>query len=158
MKKALFAFLVVSMGIFIYQSAAASIADDTITIKGVFTDVTRPVIKFKTDDGIEYQVHAGPYWYWEENKYTLQVNSSAEITGKKESGLNEIYAFTIIQDGKTIKLVDDNNNPLWWKSGSGNKRYDCPGNRRGNGNGRCDGNGKCDGSGLRNGTGDCWRK
>lgn len=152
LKRAVFAFLVVSIGIFIYQSAIAANADDTITLKGVFTDVTRPVVKFKTDDGTDYQVHVGPYWYWEENKYIIQVNSNAEIFGKKEPGLNEIYAFSIIQDGKTIKLVDDNNNPLWWKSGTGNKRNDCPGNKRGKGNGRCDG------SGPRNGTGDCWRK
>lgn len=155
LKRAVFAFLVVSIGIFIYQSAIAASADDNVTIKGVFTDVTRPVVKFKTDDGTEYQVHVGPYWFWDENKYSLQVNSNAEVFGKKESGSNEIYAFTIMQDGKTIKLVDDNNNPLWWKSGTGNNkgRNDCYGNRKGRGNGR----GPCNGTGPRDGTGSCWR-
>lgn len=142
-KNALFVFIVLSIGIFIYQSAIAANADDTITIKGVFTDVTRPVVKLKTDDWTEYLVHVGPYWYWEENKYSLQLNSNAEISGKKVSGANEIYAYSVTQDGNTIKLVDENNNPLWWNSKKGNGRNDGWGCRFGRGNGQCDRTGNC---------------
>jgi len=118
----------------------SQVMDDKVTVTGTFTNLTRPNVTLKTDDGTEYLIHIGPVWFWDENKYSINSNSAAEIYGKLESDKKEIYAYTIKQDGATIKLADDNGNPLWWNNGKGKNR----GNEWGRGPG--DGNGYKDGS------------
>ena len=104
------------------SSLAAYGTDDMVTVKGSFTNVTRPNITLKAEDGNDYLIHLGPIWYWEDNNYSLTLNSNVEIYGKLEPGKKEIYAYSIIVDGKTIKLVDDSGNPLWWNDGKGKNR------------------------------------
>ena len=142
MKKTKFIML---LAIIVFAAITAfSIQDDKVTVSGTFTDITRPNITLKADDGNEYLIHIGPIWYWNENKYSINSNSSAEIYGKLETGKKEIYAYTIKQDGVTINLADENGNPVWWKDGQGKNRNDNWGQGRGNGyrDGSC-GNCRC---------------
>jgi hypothetical protein len=121
-------------GLFIYQTAFA-VSTDVVTVKGTFTNITRPNVTLKTSEGTEYLIHLGPYWYWEDNGYSITLNSEAEVYGRLEQG-NEIYAYKITQEGRTIQLVDDSNNPLWWQTKKGKGKGWSMGSGRGMGNGR----------------------
>ncbi len=123
--------------LFVKASYFSAAPNDIVTVKGEFTSITRPDVTLKDNSGTEYKIHLGPYWYWDDNGYSVSLSAETEIYGKLASGTNEIYAYTITQNGKTIKLVDDNNNPLWWNSGKG----------RGDGNGWGMGNKNCPGYG-----------
>jgi hypothetical protein len=116
------------------------------TITGTITSVDHPVAKFKADDGTEYDLRMGPYWYWQNNNYSLK-NASATIKGEigTKNGINEIYPSEIEQNGTTIKLTDDKGYPLW----SGGEKGCC----KGKGYGWKKGNGK-----GWNGKGQCWRR
>ena len=99
---------------------------DIKTIKGTITSVDHPIAKLKAEDGKEYTVYMGPYWYWEENNYSLSIDKAAEIKGEIQG--NEIYPFNISQDEKNIILTDENGSPNWSNS-------DCP--YKGWGRGNC---------------------
>ena len=139
-KITLFALLTV-VCIFAFKASFADATDDVITVKGVFTNITRPNVTLKSVDGTDYTIHLGPYWYWDDNNYSISLNSDAEIYGKLESGTKDIYAYKITQNDKAIKLVDDDNNPLWWNSNGGKHK----GNRDGWGRGNGKGMGYCNG-------------
>lgn len=104
--------------------------DNIKTISGTITSIDHPVAKFKADDGTEYDLRMGPYWYWQNNNYSL-TNTNATVKGEisTKNGVNEIYPFEIEQNGTKIKLADENGLPLWSKGGKGrNKGYGkgCP--------------------------------
>ena len=90
------------------------------TISGTITSIDHPVAKFKADDGTVYDLRMGPYWYWQNNNYSLTA-TYATVKGEIESknGVNEIYPSEIEQSGSTIKLADDKGFPLWSKGGKG---------------------------------------
>lgn len=110
--------------------------DNIKTITGTITSVDHPIAKFKADDGTEYDLRMGPYWYWQNNKYTL-TNTSATVKGevKTVNGNNEIYPSEIEQSGSTIKLTDDKGLPLWSKGGKGWNKGNGKGWKKGNGKG-----------------------
>ncbi|MCX7832723.1 MAG: hypothetical protein N2490_00725 [Ignavibacteria bacterium] len=91
--------------------------DDVKELNGTIISVNHPIAIFKADDGTEYEVRMGPYWYWIDNNYKLEVNTTATIKGEVNSKYNEIYPFEIIQSGNTIKLADENGLPLWSRGG-----------------------------------------
>ena len=97
--------------------------DNIQNIEGTVNSVDHPYAIFKDDNGNEYQVHLGPFWYWDQNQYQLQHNVRARIKGevKQNQGLNEFYPWEIEQDGKTMKFADDNGVPNW--SGDKGKGY-----------------------------------
>ena len=112
--------------------------DDVKTISGEFINTDRPNAKFNSDDGTEYIVHLGPYWYWEQNDYEVSTNTQTSIKGevKQVNGQDEMYPWTIEQSGKSMNFTDDNGVPKWskgkgkrgnrsWKGNRGNRR-DCP--------------------------------
>lgn len=118
-----------------------------VTITGNITEVNHPIATFKSEDGTEYQIHMGPYWYWLDNGYKLN-NESAVITGevKTVNGINELYPVEVSQNSATIKLTDEKGIPLWASNwGNGNGRGNGYGWNNGNGNGRGNGwnNGNC---------------
>jgi hypothetical protein len=116
---ALFVLFAAISTLLLRDTLLANYSDDKVTVKGTFTNITRPDVTLKAEDGNEYTIHLGPVWYWEENNYFLTLNSEAEVTGRRESGTKNIYAYSVNINGTTIKLVDDNNNPLWWNSDRG---------------------------------------
>jgi hypothetical protein len=160
--KTLIALIIISVSSVIVFSGF--IQGDVKTVSGTVTDNTRPCGILKADDGTEYTIHLGPIWYWEENKYNLNL-SEAKIKGEVSG--NDIYPYEIIQDGKTMVFTDDKGEPKWFKDGKGygrgyGKGYR-KGNGRGNGNGNGNGNGRGDGNGYGrgygNGTGICpWNR
>ncbi|MBZ0202953.1 MAG: hypothetical protein K8I03_08060 [Ignavibacteria bacterium] len=109
---------------------------DVQTISGTVTDNQRPCGKLVTSDGNEYTIHLGPYWYWEENKYVLNL-STAQIKGDVKG--NDIYPYEIVQDGNTMVFTDDKGVPKWNKDGKG-RGY---GKGNGKGYGKGDGRGNC---------------
>lgn len=117
------------------------------TITGTIINVNHPVAKFKADDGTEYDVRMGPYWYWENNNYSLTTNISATIKGETSinNSVNEIYPFEIEQNGTTIKLADEKGFTLWSNGGKGWNKGKGYGWKKGNGKGW-------------GGRGQCWRK
>lgn len=140
---------------------------DPITVTGSITEVNHPIANFKSDDGTIYQIHMGPYRYWLNNGYTLN-NETATIKGevKTVDGVKQLYPNEVIQNGKTIKLADENGVPLWagnkgnngngkgygWKNGNKGNRGNCPGCNRGNGRYKND-DGSVDNSQRGNGRG-----
>ena len=137
--------VIISLSVFFLKTALfAADSDDMVTVKGTFTNVTRPNITLKAEDGTDYIIHLGHNWYWEENKYELTLNANAEIYGKLATGTKEIYAHKITVNGIEIKLVDDKGDPLWWKDGKGKNRD----NGWGMGYGR----------GMGKGKSCCWRR
>ena len=117
--------------------------DNVKTINGTITSVNHPTAIFKADDGTEYELRMGPYWYWQNNKYTL-TNTSATVKGevKEVNDKNEIYPSEIEQSGSKIKLTDDKGFPLWLKDGKGWKKGNGKGWKKGNGKDWKKGNGK----------------
>jgi len=113
--------------------------DNVQTVSGEITEVDHPIAKMKGDDGNEYQIHMGPYWYWNENGFKLQHQVRAQIRGevKQVQGRYEFYPWEIVQDGKTMTFADDNGVPKWSK-----KKGNGPGKGKGY-NGR--GKGNCKG-------------
>lgn len=104
--------------------------DDVKTVSGEFTSTDRPDAKFKSDDGTEYILHLGPYWYWQDNNYEVTTYTATEIKGevKQVNGQYELYPWTIEQSGNSMYFADDNGVPKWSK-GKGKR-----GNRNGKGN------------------------
>jgi hypothetical protein len=101
--------------------------DDVKTISGTITTVNHPIAILKGEDGKEYSVHMGPYWFWEREEYSLKKGEKTQVKGEIEDvkGTMHLYPWQIVQDGKTMKLADDDGVPEW----SGNK------NGRGRGHG-----------------------
>jgi len=112
--------------------------DNVQTIEGEITDVNHPIAKMKGDDGKEYDVHMGPFWYWDQNQYKLQHKVRARIKGevKEVQGQYEFYPWEIVQDGKTMTFADDNGVPNWSK-GKGNGNGNGKGKGYGKGRGNC---------------------
>ncbi|MDI6780477.1 MAG: hypothetical protein QME25_09920 [Bacteroidota bacterium] len=78
-------------------------------------------------------VHMGPQWYWEREKYQIKHNVKAQIKGevKEVQGRYEFYPWEIVQDGKTMSFAGPDRKPNWSggregkmgaKSGKGGKR------------------------------------
>lgn len=130
------------------------IQGDVKTISGKVTDNTRPCGTIVSDDGTEYKIHLGPIWYWEENKYNLNL-TEAQIKGEVTG--NDIYPYEIVQDGKTMVFTDDKGEPKWFSEGKGYGRGYKEGYKKGNGKGNGRGDGKGYGRGNGNGRGDCPR-
>jgi hypothetical protein len=112
--------------------------DNVQTVEGEITDVNHPIAKMKGDDGKEYEVHMGPFWYWDENQYKLQHNVRARIKGevKEVQGRYEFYPWEIVQDGKTMTFADDKGVPSWSK-GKGKGKGNGKGKGYGKGRGNC---------------------
>ncbi|MDZ7289693.1 MAG: hypothetical protein ONB44_10920 [candidate division KSB1 bacterium] len=89
--------------------------DEVKTISGTITKVDHPYATLKAEDGKEYQVHMGPYWYWQREKYELKTNEKAQIKGEIDNvkGTLHLYPWEIVQDGKTMKFADDDGVPDW---------------------------------------------
>ena len=96
-------------------------SDDVMTLSGEFVDVDRPNAKFISEDGTEYFVHLGPYWYWQQNDYEVTTNMPAEIKGEvmRVDGQYELYPWVIIQDGVRMCFSDNQGIPNWSR-GRGN--------------------------------------
>ena len=132
--------IVITLSLVIFSAfSITKSGNDVQTITGTITSVDHPVAKMKADDGKEYTVYMGPYWFWNENNYSLSANMSAEIKGDVNG--TDLYPWTIVQDGKTMTFTDDKGAPKW---GNGKCQY-----RDGSGKGRGNGNGP--------GKGKCWR-
>ncbi len=119
-------------------------SDDVKTITGMITRVDHPVATFKSDDGTEYRIHMGPFWFWENRDYSLKANTKATIKGETEivKGTHHFYPWEIVQDGKTLTLADDDGVPSWAgkRGGRGYGKGNGIGRGRGNwgrGCGRC---------------------
>ena len=126
--------------------------DNVQTISGTITSVNHPIAVIKSDNGTEYQIHMGPYWFWNQNNYKLLVDVSATIKGevKTKNNSNDIYPWDITQNGTTMKFADEKEVPNW---SGGNVRGKGKGNCFRNGNGWGRGN-NCNGWGR----GNCPRK
>lgn len=114
--------------------------DNVQTIKGTVSSVNHPISIIKSDDGKEYEMHMGPFWYWNQNDFELNNNASVEIKGevKERNGIYELYPWTIIQNGKTMSFADDKGVPNWSGGrGKGNWRGKGYGWQRGWGRGNC---------------------
>jgi hypothetical protein len=107
---------------------------ETITsISGTITEVlkmrpghqmhTGTHIRLKTEkENIE--VHVGPDWYLEKNEIRPRENQKVAITGSRieMDGRPIIIASEITQDGKKVRLRDNNGIPLWSRQDRRNGR------------------------------------
>ena len=125
--------LVAITGIFTGFTFSSS-PDDVQTINGTITSVDHPIAVMKTDDGKEYTVFMGPYWFWKDNGFELKTNSAVQIKGEVKGA--DLYPWEIVQDGKTMTFTDEKGVPKW---ANGDCRY-----RNGNGKGKGYGRGNCE--------------
>jgi hypothetical protein len=149
MKTCILATIVISMFLLniIFAQSGRNIRNnnknEVVTVKGSVTSINHPIAFVKGDDGKSYELRLGPSWYWKQNNLDLKDKGNVEIKGEleKSNGKNFIYPYTIIQDGKTISLADNNGNPVW----AGNKKHNgkSMGQMNGNGKGNGKGNGSC---------------
>jgi hypothetical protein len=112
--------------------------DNVQTVSGEITEVNHPIAKMKGDDGNEYEIHMGPFWYWDQNQYKLQHQVRAQVKGevKQVQGRYEFYPWEITQEGKTMTFADDNGVPKWSK-GKGMRHGNGYGKGYGRGKGKC---------------------
>jgi hypothetical protein len=68
----------------------------------------------KTDQG-SITVILGPAWFVTQAKLPLKAGDTMEVTGSKftRNGQDFIIAKEVKANGKTLKLMDENNHPLW---------------------------------------------
>lgn len=112
--------------------------DNVQTVTGTVTDNIRPCGFLKGNDGKTYKIHLGPVWFWNQNNYALAL-TTATIKGnvKEINGENNIYPYTITQDGNTMTFTDDNGIPKWSQGkGRGYGKGNCWNKGNGNGWGR----------------------
>ncbi len=111
--------------------------DNVQSVSGEITDVNHPIAKMKGDDGNEYEIHMGPFWYWNDNGYKLEHQVRAQIRGevKQVQGRYEFYPWEITQNGKTMTFADDNGVPKWSKKKG--KGYGKGKGYNGRGKGKC---------------------
>ena len=112
--------------------------DDVRTITGTIMSVNHPIAVIKADNGTEYNIHMGPYWFWNKNDYKLTANTEATVKGevKTVNSANELYPWEITQSGITMKFADDNGVPNWsGGKGNGRGKGNCWRNNNNNGNG-----------------------
>ncbi|MBZ0201326.1 MAG: hypothetical protein K8H86_15765 [Ignavibacteriaceae bacterium] len=115
--------------------------DEVVKVTGTLKSVSHPVAIVNGNDGKEYELRMGPVWFWKNNDYKLQPGEKIEISGEIENdnGKYYLYPYVINQNGKEIKLADEDGVPVWSRGGRGNSRnYDNRGyGRGGNRGGRC---------------------
>ena len=113
--------------------------DNVQTVSGDITEVNHPIAKMKGDDGNEYEIHMGPFWYWNDNGYELKHQVRAQVRGevKQVQGRYEFYPWEIVQDGKTMTFADDNGVPKWSKGNGKGKGYGHGKGNNGQGKGKC---------------------
>lgn len=108
--------------------------DEIKTLSGTITKIDHPLATLKADDGKEYQIHMGPYWFWQREDFALKANAKATVKGEVENvkGMMHFYPWEIVQDGKTMKLADDDGVPEWAGRRSGRGYRQDQGMRYGN--------------------------
>lgn len=86
-----------------------------MSVSGIIIKVNHPYTTLKDENGIEYQIHMGPYWYWQREKFELKQNIKTRVRGEVENvnGQYHFYPWEIAQDGKSISLADENGIPKW---------------------------------------------
>lgn len=100
--------------------------DDVKTISGTVTEVDHPRATLKAADGKEYQIHLGPYWFWQRHQYTLEKGARVEVKGETEDikGTTHIYPWQIREGKNVIMLADENGVPEWaGRRNSGGSAY-----------------------------------
>ncbi len=97
------------------SSSGNSDKDGVMSVSGIITKVNHPYATLKAESGREYQIHMGPYWYWQREKFELKHNAKARVRGEVENvnGQYHFYPWEIAQDGKSISLADENGIPKW---------------------------------------------
>lgn len=117
--------------------------DDVVKIKGTVEEVDHPEAIIKGDDGKEYEMRMGPIWFWKNNDYQINAGDKIEVSGEIENdnGKYYLYPFVINNNGKEIKLADEDGVPVWSRGGRGygrsndNRGYGRNDGNRGNGRG-----------------------
>jgi hypothetical protein len=117
--------------------------NEVVTIKGSVVSINHPIAVIKGDDGKSYELRLGPSWYWKQNKLEIKEKGNIEVKGELEKSNDKffIYPNSIIQDGKTITLTDNNGKPLW--AGNGKNKEKGMGGSHGKGMKNMHDNGKC---------------
>ena len=89
--------------------------DDVKTISGTITEVNHPRATLKTADGKEYEIHLGPYWYWQRHRFALEKGAKVEVKGETEDvkGTMHMYAWQIKEGKNVMTLADDDGVPEW---------------------------------------------
>lgn len=89
--------------------------DDVKTISGTITEVNHPRAILKGADGKEYEIHLGPYWYWQRHHYALEKGAKVEVKGETEDvkGTMHVYPWQIKEGKNVIMLADDDGVPGW---------------------------------------------
>jgi hypothetical protein len=97
------------------NSAVNTNKDGFMSVSGIITKVNHPYATLKDENGREYEIHLGPYWYWHREKFELKKNIKARVRGEVENvnGQYHFYPWEIAQDGKSISLADENGIPKW---------------------------------------------
>jgi hypothetical protein len=115
--------------------------DDVKTVEGMITKVDHPYATLKAEDGNEYKIHLGPFWFWEHRDYSLKINANAKLKGEVENvkGAMHFYPWEIVQDGRIFTLAGDDGVPSW--AGKRSSRGQGKGAGYGGGRGR-DGRGR----------------
>ncbi len=91
-----------------------------IDITGQIVELSFPVATLETEDGQQYLVRLGPWWFWARQGYNLQKGEWVEIRGFLKGRL--LFPRVIHTSKQTIRLRDKVGFPLWrgsWGRGLG---------------------------------------
>ena len=112
--------------------------EEVVTLDGVLTEVERPYATLKAG-GVSYVVHLGPPWYWNKTGYEVHAGDEVSINGQLSRDGDEIhlYPHTIVRDGETLRLANEDGVPVWSGRGSSEDTPPPPAAGRGNGRGGC---------------------
>ncbi|MEJ5300007.1 MAG: hypothetical protein WHS38_03365 [Thermodesulforhabdaceae bacterium] len=86
-----------------------------ISVSGKIESLTFPMAVLKTPKGETYTLRLGPWWFWQDKGYKLNVGDNVEVEGFQSSGL--IVPSVIRAPSGDIKLRDSNGYPLWGGGG-----------------------------------------
>ncbi len=78
-------------------------------------------IDVNSDSGRNYTVHVAPQWYADKTNITFSKGQTVTVTGSEFTlkGLWNIYAATIVSNGRTIKVRDEATGAYLWTARPG---------------------------------------
>ncbi|MCX7823816.1 MAG: hypothetical protein N2260_10310 [Syntrophobacterales bacterium] len=92
-----------------------------IKLSGTIEFIEFPMAILRTPGGETYNLRLGPWWFWREMGYTLNIGEKVEVDGFKSA---DFIAPSVIRgQGKEIKLRDNNGYPLWGGGGGPRGRW-----------------------------------
>lgn len=88
-------------------------AQTLTTVTGTVASVNENTLTVKLADGSTIVIENRPWWFAQQNKFTVQVGEQVKLTGFWYNGTFEASQIENVTTGKTVQLRDEYGRPGW---------------------------------------------